>query len=276
MSRRLRYVVAASIAILVGAGLALGIALNRGGRAPAKNLPPQWSQYVTWPDSTKLAANVLLPTSASGSSHDRVPTILRLTRYQLGWAQLDYALRDTGFAIVNINERGTAASLGHLQQNAGSYGADSGDITRWIADQPWSDGNVATYGISNDGTLAALASIYGGRSLKAVAPLFISADPYLDITYPGGIFSEWFTKHWSDFVRAIDLQQPLQFSPSGVETERTLANEAIRDHLDNLNWYATVKRMPFRDRPLGCCRICDRRLVGQRLLTGNDRAVPHG
>jgi putative CocE/NonD family hydrolase len=253
MRGRLRYAIAASLVILIGAGTALGIDLSRGSGSAATNLVnpslfAQRSQYVTLSDSTKLAANVLLPTSASEPNHERVPTILRLTRYSLGWFQLDYVLRDAGFAIVNINERGTAASLGHLQQNADSYGADSADIIRWIVDQPWSDGNIATYGISNDGALAALASIYGGHPLKAVAPLFMSTDVYLDVAYPGGIFSEWFTKHWSDFVRAIDLQQPVQFSPSGVGTEQAgaLANEAIREHLGNLNWYSTVKRMPFR------------------------------
>jgi len=254
MRGKLRYVVVASIVVFIGAGLVLGIALSRDGHKPAENmvspsLLPQWSQYVTLPDSTKLAANVLLPDSANAPNHERVPTILRLTRYQLGWYQWDFLLRDNGFAIVNINERGTSASLGHLQQNADSYGADSGDIIRWIVDQPWSDGNVATYGISNDGALAALASIYGGHSLKAVAPLFVSADSYVDLTYPGGIFSYWFPKRWSDFVRAIDLQQPLQFRPTDVAPELagTLANQAIRDHLDNLDWYSMAKRMPFRD-----------------------------
>ena len=253
MRVRLRYRVAVSIVILIGAGTALGIDLSRGDGTPATilvnpSLIAQSSQYVTLSDSTKLAANVLLPTSANEPNHGRVPTILRLTRYTLGWSQLDDGLRDAGFAIVNINERGTSASLGHLQQNADSYGADSGEIIRWIVDQPWSDGNVATYGISNDGALAALASIYGGHPLKAVAPLFVSAD-YVDLAYPGGIFSEWFTKRWSDYVRAIDLQQPLRFSPSGVGAQQAgaLANEAIREHLDNLDWYSTAKRMPFRD-----------------------------
>jgi putative hydrolase, CocE/NonD family len=225
MRVRLRYRVAVSIVILIGAGTALGIDLSRGDGTPATilvnpSLIAQGSRYVTLSDSTKLAANVLLPTSASEPNHGRVPTILRLTRYPLGWTLLDDGLRDAGFAIVNINERGTSASLGHLQQNADSYGADSGEIIRWIVDQPWSDGNVATYGISNDGALAALASIYGGHHLEAVAPLFVSTDVYRDVIYPGGIFSYWFSKKWSAFVRAIDLQQPSGSLRAGLELSR--------------------------------------------------------
>ena len=89
MRGRLRYAIAASLVILIGAGTALGIDLSRGSGSAATNLVnpslfAQRSQYVTLSDSTKLAANVLLPTSASEPNHERVPTILRLTRYALG------------------------------------------------------------------------------------------------------------------------------------------------------------------------------------------------
>ena len=50
MRSGLRYGVAASAVVVVGVGLALGIALSRSGRAPAKKLRSQWSQYVTLRD----------------------------------------------------------------------------------------------------------------------------------------------------------------------------------------------------------------------------------
>jgi putative CocE/NonD family hydrolase len=237
---------------MVGAGLVLGTTLNRGGRAPAKKLQPQWSQYVTMRDSTKLAADVFLPTSASGLNHERVPTILRITRYSLGLNPLDYVLLHTGFAVVNIDERGAGASLGHWGMNPGPNEADNGDIIRWIVGQPWSDGNVAAYGISADGAAAALAGVSGGHPLKAIAPLFI-ADGYLGLIYPGGIFNDWVEKEWSDFVETIDEYEPLKFSPSGVgpKLARALTTEAIREHRHNLDSYSTVKRMPFRDDGVG-------------------------
>ena len=252
MRSGLRYGVAASAVVVVGVGLALGIALSRGGRAPAKKLRYQWSQYVTLPDSTKLAANVLLPDSASGSNHGRVPTILRLTRYTLGWTPLDYALRDNGFAIVNMDERGTGASLGHWRVKWTASGVDDGDIVRWAVDQPWSDGTVAAYGISWEGGTAALTGVFGGHSVKAVAPLFV-ADGYLSLAYPGGIFNDWFEKKWSEHVRTLDENGLGEFYPSGIRPKLAvaLATRLIREHLDNLDWYAMAKRMPFRDSGVG-------------------------
>jgi len=101
--------------------------------------------------------------------------------------------------------RGTGASLG-----AWPYPwqkdtiQDSYEIVDWIVSQPWSNGHVAGWGISYLGTTAELLPASGHPAVKASIAMFNHPDPFLDISFPGGVFNERFIREWGRMDSQLD------------------------------------------------------------------------
>jgi putative CocE/NonD family hydrolase len=256
-SARKRLLVGLGIAyIVVGvAGLVLllvkALSDDGGGKPPAADagVPSgDRSQYVRARDGTPLAVSYSLPQAASTG---RVPTFLRISRYPVGPAETGQAgiLTGNGFAVVTLDDRGTGASRGRWRLPwTPTEVADSADVVRWIARQPWSNGRVATYGFSYDGGAAEAAASSGVPGLRAAAPLFIGSDPYLDIVYPGGIFNRWFMAAWTESNRSFDAGEGYDALDS--DPGSTIYDRALADHKANVSTYDATRRAPFRDSPL--------------------------
>ena len=114
-------------------------------------------QMVMMPmrDGVRLATHVYRPKSSDGSP---VPTIFVKTPYNMNlWGNGDMntgrlrrpleAVR-RGYAYVNQNERGKFFSEGDWDI-LGPPKTDGYDALTWIAEQPWSNGMVGTYGCSS-------------------------------------------------------------------------------------------------------------------------------
>jgi hypothetical protein len=144
--------------------------------APGENSPPRagneaesedlWAalneiaiveQMVMMPmrDGVRLATHVYRPKSSDGKP---VPTIFVKTPYNMNlWGNGDMntgrlrrpleAVR-RGYAYVNQNERGKFFSEGEWDI-LGPPKTDGYDALTWIAEQPWSNGMVGTYGCSS-------------------------------------------------------------------------------------------------------------------------------
>ena len=133
------------------------------------------SQYVSIRDGVRLAVDVYLPKGRP--TNVRLPTVLIQSRYWrtmeprppiswfiddverlmpvIGGMKAFFVRR--GYALVNIDLRGTGASFGKLRYPWDPICLqDAWDILEWIIAQPWSDGNVAGMGISYLGTTAEL------------------------------------------------------------------------------------------------------------------------
>ena len=81
---------------------------------------------------------------------------------------------------------------------------DGSEVVDWIVSQPWSNGNVGSFGTSYDGTTAEFLTTTRHPAVVAAAPRFSLFDAYADIAHPGGVHMTWFTESWRDFNGAID------------------------------------------------------------------------
>lgn len=168
-------------------------------------------------DGTWIAVDVVLPAGLEPGK--RIPAVLHQTRY---WRARRYRipfkwfLKDPydpkiasllaahGYAFVIVDVRGTGASGGTSPHPfAPDEVQDGSDIASWIVAQPWSDGNVVTYGNSYSGATAELAASLGHPAIKAILCKHNPWDMY-DMIFPGGVFNEKFTRLWSDIGRGLD------------------------------------------------------------------------
>ncbi len=234
------------------------------------------SQYVSMEDGTRLAVDIHLPKNLPAGT--RLPTILIQTRYwrairpraPMSWFIKDLndltpAFREIkpfftqhGYAIVNVDVRGTGASFGVWRFPWDPVTIhDASELLDWIIAQPWSDGNVAGIGVSYTGTTAELLMATRHPAVKAVICMYNHPDSFVDISFPGGIFNERFIRDWSEMDEYQDRNQfhPLlgrmaRFMSSGVrpvDNDRALLLEAIRSHQDNGATYTLVRKVTFRD-----------------------------
>ena len=74
---------------------------------------------------------------------------------------------------------------------------DGADTIAWIADQPYSDGNVVMYGASYVGATQLLAATTGPAALRAIAPHLTASEYHEGWVYQGGAFQLGFVLSWS-------------------------------------------------------------------------------
>ena len=147
--------------------------------------------WIPMPDGKRLAARIWRPENCV----DRpVPGILEYIPYRKG----DFtAVRDSGlhpwfaargYACVRGDLRGSGDSDGvlkdeYLEQEL----ADGENVIRWIADQPWCDGNVGMIGISWGGFNGLQIAARNLPQLKALITVSSTDDRYADdVHYMGG------------------------------------------------------------------------------------------
>ena len=176
------------------------------------------SQYITVRDGIKIAAEIWLPKGLSSSK--KIPTVLVQTRY---WRAILLKpiirlfrkpafepkevkiLTSYGFAVVCIDVRGCGASYGdRLGPFSEDEVKDGSDIVDWIINQPWSDGNVVSNGISYTGFTAEWLATNNHPAVKSVMPGHNGWDSYVDMILPGGCFNTAFIQLWSFYGKQLD------------------------------------------------------------------------
>ena len=170
--------------------------------------------YLTTRDGTQLAYTVHPPTVPAGLGTPDVtlpagpafappyPTLIEYSGYgyarpsgpESGIAALANAM---GFAVVDINMRGTGCSGGAFNFFEALQGLDGYDIVETIAHQPWVKGHkVGMMGISYGGISQLFTAQYQPPDLAAISPLsVIDATP--TTLYPGGILNTGFAVAWA-------------------------------------------------------------------------------
>ena len=138
--------------------------------------------WIPLADGCKLAAKLWLPDIGATK---RVPTIIEVLPYR---KRDIYAPRDAmhhgyfaghGYAAMRVDIRGSGDSDGHqgvftMQQEQD----DTLEVLKWIARQPWSDGQVGMFGISWGGFQAIQTASRAPQELKAIIPCSFAPDRY--------------------------------------------------------------------------------------------------
>jgi putative CocE/NonD family hydrolase len=115
-----------------------------------------------------------------------------------------------GYTVVVQDVRGRGDSEGVFTPYV-DEGADGAATVEWAAGLPWSTGDVVTYGYSYQGLSQLYTAALRPPSLRAIAPMMCSCEPYEGWTYEGGCLRLEFTATWAaqlanqepvdDFVR---------------------------------------------------------------------------
>ena len=210
-----------------GRGYRVRAGLARSGRLtvlPDRSAPPStrlYDQrlpaggygYLRTRDGTQLAIDVRLPGAADQGPY---PTLVEYGGYgyadpagaQGGISQVGTLL---GFAVVDINMRGTGCSGGSFDFFETLQDLDGYDAIETVARQPWVLGHrVGMMGISYGGVSQLFVAATDPPHLAAIAPLS-TFDNIAATLYPGGILNTGFAVPWGE-QRAHDA---LPASPTG-------------------------------------------------------------
>jgi putative CocE/NonD family hydrolase len=157
------------------------------GLAPARSELFESSAWMTAADGVRLAARVLRPTDSSA----RRGTVLIRTERGLEGARtrnpverLARWLAEDGRTVVIQSCRGRDDSEGEFRPFADEV-ADGGAALRWIAEQPWFDGELVLLGLGYSAFTAWAALSAEGTPVAALVAGFGARDPYAWL-HPGG------------------------------------------------------------------------------------------
>jgi predicted acyl esterase len=166
-------------------------------RVYRQRIPTSGYGYLTTRDGTKLAIDVRLP-----SGPGPYPTLVEYAGYgyanpagpQSGISQIGTLL---GFAVVDVNMRGTGCSGGSFDYFERLQDLDGYDVIETVARQPWAlHHRVGMMGISYGGISQLFVAATDPPHLAAIAPLSV-LDSSATTLYPGGILNTGFAVGWT-------------------------------------------------------------------------------
>ncbi len=188
-----------------------------------QEIPDNGYTYLKTRDGTELAIDVHPPTSPAGepgvpsefhmptlpipgvptpSYTAPYPTLIEYSGY--GYANpkgpengIAVVANLMGFAVVDVNMRGTGCSGGAFDFFETMQNLDGHDVIETIAKQPWVKGNkVGMLGISYGGISQLFTAQTQPKGLAAIAPMSV-IDATATTLYPGGILNDGFAVEWA-------------------------------------------------------------------------------
>jgi len=165
-----------------------------------QSLPAGGYGYLTTRDGTKLAIDVHLPGPADQGPY---PTLVEYSGY--GYANpagpesgIEPIANLLGFAVVDVNMRGTGCSGGAFDYFEPLQSLDGYDIIETVARQAWVLHHKAgMLGISYGGISQLFVAATQPPDLAAIAPLSV-IDNTQTTLYPGGILNTGFAVQWAE------------------------------------------------------------------------------
>jgi uncharacterized protein len=190
----------------------------------SQSIPDNGYTYLKTRDGTELSIDVHPPNSPAGepgaptsihlptfplagvptpSYTPPYPTIIEYSGY--GYANpagpengIAVLANLMGFAVVDVNMRGTGCSSGAFDFFEHMQNLDGYDVIETIAHQPWVLGNkVGMLGISYGGISQLFTAQEQPPDLAAIAPLSV-IDATATTLYPGGIRNDGFAVAWAE------------------------------------------------------------------------------
>jgi uncharacterized protein len=201
--------------------------------------------YLTTRDGTQLAIDVHPPTSPAGEPGPPssfqfgsfgpgapytppYPTLIEYSGY--GYANpagpengIAVLANLMGFAVVDVNMRGTGCSGGAFDFFEALQNLDGYDVIETIAKQPWVlNHKVGMLGISYGGISQLFTAQLQPPDLAAIAPLSV-IDATATTLYPGGIVNNGFAVAWAE--QRQQNAEPATGPGHGQEWANTRINE---------------------------------------------------
>jgi uncharacterized protein len=206
-----------------------------------QSIPDNGYTYLTTRDGTKLAIDVHPPSSPAGepglpsgtqlpNGPDYTPPYPTLIEYS-GYGYADPAgpvngiavlANLMGFAVVDVNMRGTGCSGGAFDFFEPLQNLDGYDVIETIARQSWVLGHkVGMMGISYGAISQLFTAQLDPPDLEAISPLS-TIDATASTLYPGGILNGGFAVAWAE-------QRQEEAEPAGPNSGQPYAYTQIQD-----------------------------------------------
>jgi len=212
------------------------------------------------PDGVRIALNLYFPKDFDPDT-TRAPTVYTETWYtrgQEGRGQAIALYQRAGFVVAVADPRGFGASFGsqssYLTQ---AQRDDERALLAWIAEQPWSNGQVASIGISVSGMLAEAVLASGAPSLQAGVVRSTEFDQYTQNLFPGGIPNPRIHGLISGVLMDMrgdpclrDVSNCPPYGPVEEDQDFALLQAALRDHHANVTG-AALEGVLFQDDLIG-------------------------
>src|SRR4051794_23304316 len=199
-----------------------------------QTIAPKGYGYLTTRDGTTLAIDVHPPTDVTNAvgadlpqAGGPYPTLIEYSGY--GYANpagptngIAVLANLMGFAVVDVNMRGTGCSGGAFNFFEPLQNLDGYDGIETIAAQPWvKNHKVGMMGISYGGISQLFTAQLQPPSLAAISPLSV-IDATASTLYPGGIKNTGFAVNW-----AKERQQ--EAKPAGPDGGQEWAYQQIQN-----------------------------------------------
>jgi uncharacterized protein len=231
-----------------------------------QSIPDNGYTYLTTRDGTQLSISVHPPSSPAGqpgvpssihlpsfplpgvptpSYTPPYPTIIEYSGY--GYANpagpengIAVLANLMGFAVVDVNMRGTGCSGGAYDFFEQLQNLDGYDVIQTIANQPWVLGHkVGMLGISYGGISQLFTAQLQPPALAAIAPLSV-IDSTATTLYPGGVLNTGFAVAWAE-ERQQNAEpagpghgQPWAYEQIQKGDQTCAANQALHGEATNL------------------------------------------
>ena len=185
-------------------------------------------------DGTRLATDVYLP----ADRQEPMPVLLKRTPYNKNTDDIEFAqvTGRHGYGLVIQDMRGRFASEGEdhvvFLNDGWSQRRDGHDALEWIAEQPWCNGRVATYGGSARGISQNMLAPGAPDVLKAQHVGVAFSSMYYQAAHQGGSFRKALVENW---LRGC------KFHPMSLETFR--AHEAFDAFWEELDPESQAERV---------------------------------
>ncbi len=158
-------------------------------------------------DGIVLRADILCP--AGG---EKFPVLVYRTPYGKDAAQQEYKTFvhavERGYAVAIVDVRGRYHSGGEFRPYE-NEGRDGYDTIEWAARQPWSNGDVGTFGLSYPGAVQWLAAVENPPHLKAMVPAMTFSTPQ-NFFFAGGTWDmSWTEWIWDNIAWDIRVKKNL-------------------------------------------------------------------
>ncbi|MER8930548.1 CocE/NonD family hydrolase [Mesorhizobium sp. M0859] len=204
--------------------------------------------YVTTKDGTRIAYICYRPKSG------RYPTVFEYTGYQASATRFEVAkpFLDAGYAFLGANATGTGCSTGAMDQWFSQIeGVHGAEVVEWIAEQPWSDGNVGMVGYSYGGNTQMWVAAERPPHLRAIVPSGIG-DNYDCWAYLGGMLQlsslQWAFDNESEIqgsgaqwrISQGDTECAIYRSSDRFVDRYPLFSDLIRQHPSKDEWWDSI------------------------------------
>lgn len=203
--------------------------------------------YITMSDGISLKYQALLP-DPDRWGPGPYPMVMDYSGYipaQSIYDGLKDRFRESGYAVIGLNMRGTHCSAGTFDYFEPRQALDGKEAIEWLTQDPtrpaWSNGRLAMVGKSYPGITQLFVAAQQPKGLVAIVPGHVFGDLYRDVPFPGGILNATFAGAWSGQRAAETMVSGPSWWVQHTDDQRCMENQA--GHVANTPFNPFVQAM---------------------------------